>query len=353
MKPTEGVRGIPATPGNGHVGLHPPPPCCAWSPYPCRRGRIERREPQHLRPSVPGHYLGREHTARRSAASSMAAHRALRLSRERHPALARPPPPRPVPKFTTQRAGAGCGAHPVRHLSRVCTTGTPIALQIENVGPALARLQQHRRAVPPRPCRPDLPPEIRRARPRAAAAGRRHGKRRSRVAAGAVARLRAGRGFAHPRRPGADGRHTRSTARAGTGRRWPKTRSSAPIRSPLLAWEDYLGGVRKRWQSSMRSGDRAGGRGRAARAGRADLCQAGCRHCRRPDWHQCCRRPWKSATVLPPPHCHGEANADDDADAATAGMVFGALTMPAAFSAGSPPGSRSSPASRSSRPARS
>ena len=66
-------------------------------------------------------------------------------------------------KFTTQRQEPD----QVRILSGVFegqTTGTPISLLIENQDSSVARLCCHRNAIPPRPRRPDLRPEIRHPR---------------------------------------------------------------------------------------------------------------------------------------------------------------------------------------------
>ena len=121
--------------------------------------------------------------------------------RGRHPALARPPPPRPV-ALHHPAAGAGRGAHPVRRVRRPDHRHADRDADRQR-RPALARLLRHRRAVPARPCRSHLRAEIRhprlsRRRPLLGARDRDARGGRGRRAQGA------GRGRAHPRRAGAD-----------------------------------------------------------------------------------------------------------------------------------------------------
>ena len=84
------------------------------------------------------------------------------LDRGRHPALARPPPPRPVPLHHAA-AGARPGPHPVRRVRGPDHRHADRAADRER-RPAVEGLRRHRRALPPRPRRPDLRAEIRHPR---------------------------------------------------------------------------------------------------------------------------------------------------------------------------------------------
>ncbi len=106
-----------------------------------------------------------------------------------------------------------------------------------------------------------------------------------RVAAGAVARLVLGDGVRIRGALVQMGPHRDRPRRAGTGRRWTRTRSSAPIPVAAALWESVS---RRGPQDRLvrRRGDRGGGRRRAARPRRADLRQAGRRPRRGADEHQ-------------------------------------------------------------------
>ena len=156
--------------------------------------------PQHIRPSVPRHHLGREPRAgdRLRGRWLPAAHPA---GRGRYPALAGSPPPRPV-ALHHAAPGAGRGPHPVRRVRRRDHRHADRHADRQR-GPAFARLFGDRGAVPAWPRRPDLRAEIRRSRlsrrrPVFGARDRDAGGGGRRGAQGA------GRRRAHPRRAGAD-----------------------------------------------------------------------------------------------------------------------------------------------------
>ena len=124
------------------------------------------------------------------------------------------------------------------------TTGTPIALQIDNVDQRSKDYGDIAEQF--RPGHADLTYELKygirdyRGGGRVLGPRDRHaGGRRRGGAAGA------GRRGAHPRRPGADRPARHRPRPLGLGRRWTPIRSSAPTPSPRPTWEDYLDGVRK------------------------------------------------------------------------------------------------------------
>ena len=151
-------------------------------------------------------------------------------------------------RFTTQRQEPDA----VRILSGVfegVTTGTPIALEIDNVDQRSQRLRRHRRAVPPRPRRPHLRAEIRHPR---------LSRRRPQLGArdGDARRRRRGR-----RRVLGDGVRIRGAlVQMGPHRidrarwDWDEVRPQSVLlprrRQPPRAWESYLDGVRKAGSSS-------------------------------------------------------------------------------------------------------
>ncbi len=170
---------------------------------------------------------GARATGRRSAASSTAA-AAPAAGRGRHPALARPPPARPV-ALHHPAAGAGPGADPVRRVRGADHRHADRAADRQR-GRALEGLLRRSRTSSA-PATPTTP--IRRKYGiRDYRGGGRSSARETamRVAAGAVARKVLGEGVAHPRRTGADRPARRSIAPAGTGTRSSATRSGAPTR---------------------------------------------------------------------------------------------------------------------------
>ena len=301
---------------------------------------------QQLRHAVPLHHLGREPRAgdRRRRRRRAAAHAARR---SRHPALARQAPARPV-ALHDAAPGARPGQDPVRRLRGRDHRHADPADDRER-RPALEGLPQHRRPLPPGPCRLHLLEEIRhprlsRRRPRLGARDRLAGRRRRGRAQDPRARGITIRGALVQIGP-----HTIDRA-AWDWRAIEDNPFWCPDAAMAARWADYLDGVRK-------AGSSAGAvievvaSGRAGRARRADLRQARRRSRPRDDDDQRgqgrrdrrrLRRGGAAAARRTPTRC-----------GCRTARSRSCRTMPAASSAASRPGRTSSCASRSSRPARS
>ena len=146
-------------------------------------------------------------------------------------------------RFTTQRQEPD----QVRILSGVfegMTTGTPIALQIDNVD---QRSRDYGEIADQfRPGHADLTYELKYGIRDYRGGGRSSARETAmRVAAGAVARQGPGRGRADPRRAGADGAAPDRPRALGLGRGRATTRSSAPTRWRRRRGRSYLLAVRK------------------------------------------------------------------------------------------------------------
>ncbi|MEJ0045156.1 MAG: chorismate synthase [Rhodospirillales bacterium] len=149
-------------------------------------------------------------------------------------------------KFTTQRAEPD----EVRILSGVYdgrTTGTPIALQIENVD----RRSKDYDSIADmfRPGHADIAYELKYGTRDPRGGGRSSARETAmRVAAGAVAPPAARRRRAHPRRPGTNGRPRDRPHPLGLGRSGEKP-VLLPDAQTAALWETYLAGIRREGSS--------------------------------------------------------------------------------------------------------
>ena len=268
------------------------------------------------------------------------------LAESRHPALARPPPARTV-ALHHAAAGERPGEDPLRRVRGPDHRHADHAADRQR-GRALQGLRRDRatRSAPATPTSP-TGRNTASATIAAAAAPRRARPRRASPPAPSRARCWA------PASPSAArwcrSARTRSTARAGTGRRSTTIRSSAPT-----GRRRNLGGLsRRRAQGRLlgRRGHRGGGDGRAAGTGRADLRQAR-RRPRRAMMGDQRGQGRRDRRRLRRRRAHRRGERRRDAHAGRRGRRS-SPTTPAASSAASPPARTSSCASRSSRPVRS
>ena len=189
------------------------------------------------------------------------------LERGRHPALARQAAARPV-ALHHPAAGAGHGRDPVRRVrdeatGRQVTTGTPIALLIDNVDQRSKDYAEIKDSLPPGPRRLHLRRQIRhprlsRRRPRLGARDRDARRRRRHRAQDRARPQRA-------RRAGPDGRAERSTAPRWDWDEVERNPFFWPDAKAAAGCEEYLDGVRKAGLLGRR-GDRGRRRRRAGRA---------------------------------------------------------------------------------------